>query len=258
MRSVPVTAAMPALSALSALSTLWVLSALSLSAAPAWAARPAATPLARTAQPLQREPTAQERASFEAFFSARQAATPQGPWAVRPLFAPAFDIERQDRKQPWRVIARVDAAPRRMAPDLCRQIRSSFIYDARAPEGGRWQEAAEPARWYVWLATPNVPCAAARYTTLMDPQVPAPDVVALLRQHRELLTRARLLFAGNSQCAPYRALTYRLAAIEPAAPVAGAPQMFGLVFESDRNTVARVAVRKSRAEYAAWNVGCTG
>ncbi|MET0267016.1 MAG: hypothetical protein ABW202_15540 [Duganella sp.] len=224
--------------------------ALALAAMPAHAApAPAPGPL------QQRAPTAQERASFEAFFEARLAATPQGPWAVRPLFAPTFEIERH-RGQPWRVVARVDAAPRRLSPDLCRQIRSSFVYDAKAPENERWQDAAEPPRWYVWLATPGVACAAARYTTLMDPAVPAHEVVALLRQHRELLLRARLLFAGHSQCAHQRALTFRLAAIEPAPPQAGAVQMFGLVFESDRDTVARVKVRKSRTEYAAWSVDC--
>lgn len=220
-------------------------------AAPAWAVKP---PPQQSLQ--QRQPTLEERASFEAFFRTRQAAAPHGPWATPPLFAPAFEIERHGRKQPWRVVARVDSAPRRSHPDLCRQIRSSYVYDARAPEAERWQDAAEPPRWYVWLATPTVPCSAARYTTLMDPKVPENDVVALLRQHRELLGRARLLFAGNSQCAPQRALTYRLAAIEPAPPANGAPVMLGMVFESDRQTVARVAVRKSRGEYAAWNVSC--
>jgi hypothetical protein len=222
-------------------------------AAPAWAVKP------QPQQSLQqREPTVEERASFDAFFNARQAAAPRGPWTTPPLFAPAFEIERHGRKQPWRVVARVDSAPRRSHPDLCRQIRSSYVYDARAPVGERWQDAAEAPRWYVWLATPTVPCAAARYTTRMDPRVPANDVVALLRQHRELLGRARLLFAGNSECAPLRALTYRLAAIEPAPPANGAPVMLGMVFESDRRTVARVAVRKSRGEYAAWNVSCKG
>lgn len=234
----------------------WSIAALlaaSALAAPVWAVKP------QPQQSLQqREPNAEERASFEAFFNARRAAAPRGPWATPPLSAPAFEIERQDRKQPWRVVARVDSAPRRTHPDLCRQIRSSYVYDARAPVDERWQDAAEPPRWYVWLATPTVPCAAARYTTLMDSKVPEADVVALLRQHRELLGRARLLFAGNSQCAPMRALTYRLAAIEPAPPANGAPVMLGMVFESDRNTVARVAVRKSRGEYAAWNVSCKG
>lgn len=205
----------------------------------------------------QREPTAAERASFDEFFAARNASAPQRPWGAAPLFAPAFDIERQ-RGKPWRVIARVDSAPRRMAPDLCRQIRSSFIYDGARPKGERWTDSAEPPQWYVWLPQPNVPCQAARYTVLMDPAVPPADAVALLRQHRELLIRARLLFAGNSQCARQRALTFRLAALEPAAAMDGAPVMFGMVFESDRDTVARVAVRKSRAEYAAWNVNCSG
>lgn len=205
----------------------------------------------------QREPTAEERESFAAFFSAINAAQPQRPWGAAPLFAPAFDIERQ-RGKPWRVIARVDSAPRRSAPDLCRQIRSSFIYDATKPKGQRWTDAAEAPRWYVWLAQPNVPCQPARYTVLADPAVPWGDAAALLRQHRELLIRARLLFAGNSGCARQRALTFRLAALEPAAATPGAPAMFGMVFESDRDTKATVAVRKHRGEYVAWNVSCSG
>ena len=135
----------------------------------------------------QREPTTAERASFEAFFNARQAATPQGPWpGGRPLFAPAFDIERQ-RGKPWRVIARTDSAPRRAHPDLCRQIRSSFIYD-----DGVWTGAAEAPQWYVWLATPAVPCRQARYTTLMDPAVPEGEraLSGALRVADEKQTRA--------------------------------------------------------------------
>ncbi len=205
----------------------------------------------------QRAPTAEERGSFDDFFRARNATQPHRPWGPAPLFAPAFEIERQ-RGKPWRVIARVDSAPRRSAPDLCRQIRSSFIYDEAKPEGERWTDAAEPPQWYVWLAQPNIPCQAARYTVLMDRAVPQEDAVALLRQHRELLIRARLLFAGNSGCARQRALTFRLAALKPAAATAGAPVMFGLVFESDRDTTATVAVRKHRGEYVAWNVSCSG
>lgn len=214
---------------------------------------------AQAAQPRiqQRAPTAEERDSFDEFFRARNAAQPQRPWGAAPLFAPAFEIERQ-RGGPWQVIARVDSAPRRSAPELCRQIRSSFIYDAAKPRGGRWSDSAEAPQWHVWLAQPNIPCQAARYTVLMNPAVPAADAVALLRQHRELLIRARLLFAGNSGCARQRALTFRLAALQPAAATAGAPVMFGLVFESDRDTTATVAVRKHRGEYTAWNVSCSG
>jgi hypothetical protein len=203
----------------------------------------------------QRQPTAEERDSFEVYFREKIAAEAGGARPVPPLFAPAFDIERQ-RGKPWQVIASVDSAPRHSAVDLCRQIRSNFIYDASKPKGQRWTESARPPEWYVWLAKPATACTTAQYTVLMDKTLPPADVVALLRQHRELLLRARLLFAGNSQCARQRALTFRLTALEPAAPTPGAPVMFGLVFSSDRDTVARVAVRKSRGEYAAWNVSC--
>jgi len=108
----------------------------------------------------------------------------------------------------------------------------------------------------VWLAQPKTICTAAPHTVVMDQALPPEDVVALLRQHPELLSRARLLFAGNSQCIRQRALPFTLRALEPAAPAAGAPVMFSLVFESDRDTTARVAVRKHRGEFAAWNVSC--
>ena len=74
----------------------------------------------------QRAPTAEERASFDEFFRARNAAQPRRPWGAAPMFAPAFEIERR-RGKPWSVIARVDSAPRRSAPELCLQIRSSFV-----------------------------------------------------------------------------------------------------------------------------------
>lgn len=223
----------------------WTVAALLIAAAHA---------AAGTAKPLpveRREPTQAERTSFDSFFREQEAAASARP--VAPLFAPQFDIERR-RGEPWQVIARVDAAPRHMAPQLCRQVRSSFIYDAQAR---RWTASASPPQWYVWLWYTTVPCAAARYTTLLSPAVPSEDAVALLQRHKELLNRARLLFAGNSQCVRQRALTFRLAGIEPAPPADGAPLMFGLVFESDRDTVARVAVRKSRGDYVAWNVTCS-
>jgi len=199
--------------------------------------------------PQQRDASAEERTSFDEFYRAR---LPAGVNGAASLFAPAFDISRR-HGGPWQVIARVDSAPRHFTPDLCRQVRSSFIYDTKARSWG--PSAAEP-EWHVWLAQPNVVCTAARYTVLMHPAVPKPDVVELLRKHRELLQRARLLFAGSSECARHRALTFRLSAIEPAPPANGAPVMFGLVFDSDRDTSAKVSVRKHRGEYTAWNVGC--
>ena len=203
----------------------------------------------------QRAASEQERSSFDEYFHQKMLAEAKGAPLVMPLFAPAFDIQRQ-RGKPWQVIARVDSAPRHSAVDLCRQIRSSFIYDAKAPSDARWTEAAQPPQWLVWLATPKTICTAAPRTVLMDQTLPPDDVVALLRQQAELLSRARLLFAGNSRCIRQRALPFTLQAVEPAPPANGAPVMFSLVFQSDRDTVARVAVRKHRGEYAAWNVSC--
>ncbi|MTW33650.1 hypothetical protein GM655_12530 [Pseudoduganella danionis] len=208
------------------------------------------------ASPLQqREPTEAERSSFDDYYRQLALSEARGARPVAPLFAPAFEISRR-RGQPWQVIARVDSAPRHSAVDLCRQIRSSYIYDASAKADTRWQPAAQPPTWQVWLARPNTICTAVAHTVLMEPSVPPDDVVALLRQHAELLQRARLLLAGNSQCIRQRALPFTLSAIEPAAAADGAAKMFTLVFDSDRDTRVRVAVRKHRGEYAAWNVSC--
>jgi hypothetical protein len=214
-----------------------------------------AAPLAKSKAPpppQTREPSAEERSSFDDYYRQQVPANVSGGAS---LFAPTFDIQRR-RGQAWQVIARVDSSPRHFTPDLCRQIRTSYIYDAKAAKGQRWTSSAAAPEWYVWLATPKVICTAAQYTTRIDPTVNPADVTALLRQHRELLARARLLFAGNSSCARQRALTFRLSAIEPAAPANGAPSMVGMVFESDRDTHVKVAVRKHRGEYASWNVNC--
>lgn len=197
----------------------------------------------------QREATDEERDSFTAFYRER---LPAGRNGAAPLFAPEFDISRR-RGEPWQVIARVESGPRHIGPDLCQQVRSSFIYDGKAKS---WAPSAAEPEWHVWLGRTDVVCTAARYTVLMNPAVPKADVSALLWRHRELLLRARLLFAGNSSCARQRALTFRLSAIEPSPPVDGGPVMFGLVFDSDRDTQATVAVRKHRGEYVAWNVSC--
>jgi len=197
----------------------------------------------------QRDATAEERESFTTFY---RELLPAGRNGAAPLFAPDFDISRR-RGEPWQVIARVDSGPRHIGPDLCQQVRSSFIYDSKAK---RWGPSAAEPEWHVWLGRTDVVCSAAKYTVLMNSAVPKADAAELLRHAHELLLRARLLFAGNSSCARQRALTFRLSAIEPSPPVYGGPVMFGLVFESDRDTLATVAVRKHRGEYVAWNVSC--
>lgn len=218
----------------------------------------AATGATRASTPAQapmqeREPTDEERSSFNDYYREQVPAQVSGGPS---LFAPAFDIQRR-RGEPWRVLARVDSSPRHYTPELCRQVRTSYIYTAAAARGERWTPSAAAPEWQVWLATPKTICTAAQYTVQMHPAVRTDDVTALLRQHKELLARARLLFAGNSSCARQRALTFRLSAIEPAPPANGAPIMLGLVFDSDRDTRVRVGVRKSRGEYVAWSVNCS-
>lgn len=232
-----------------------LLAAASAQGAPATSASALASKQSHASALQQREPSEAERSSFDVYYRQLALSEARGARPVAPLFAPTFEISRR-RGQPWQVVARVDSAPRHSAVDLCRQIRSSFIYDAAAKPEQRWQAAAQPPSWHVWLARPNTICTAAAHTVLMEPSVPPEDVVALLRQHSELLQRARLLLAGNSQCIRQRALPFTLSAIEPAAAAQGAPRMFGLVFDSDRDTRVRVAVRKHRGEYAAWNVSC--
>lgn len=204
----------------------------------------------------QREPTAGERASFDAYFRLyREAEAARGIHTLQPLFAPAFDIERR-RGQPWQVIARVDSAPRHVGTDLCGQYRSSFIYQSGTAQ--RWTVSAAPPALYVWPAQPATICTIARQTVLMDPSLVPEHVTPMLRQQAALLARARLLLAGNSQCARQRALNFTLAAVEPAPPANGAPQMYAMVFRSDRDTTVRIGVRKRGPEYTAWSVSCPG
>ncbi|SFM77463.1 hypothetical protein SAMN02982985_05250 [Rugamonas rubra] len=92
---------------------------------------------------------------------------------------------------------------------------------------------------------------------LLLPTLSDAAAVALLRGQAELLTRARLLFAGNTSCARLRALDFTLQALGPApAGAAGGGAMYELRYRSDRGNEARVAVRQHRAELTAWNVSC--
>jgi len=86
-------------------------------AGPALAGKPAKPP---TPPPIeQRAPSDDERSSFDDYFRQKMQAESSGARPMPPLFAPDFDIQRQ-RGKPWRVIARVDSAPRHSAVDLCR------------------------------------------------------------------------------------------------------------------------------------------
>lgn len=188
-----------------------------------------------------RSATTQEAQSFDAYYR-----------ALHPDAAPAqplFDIARQPRGR-WRVAAHTDAAPQRSSPALCRMTRSRYDYRAEAPKGQRWS-ARTPDQQFVWLSR-GAACSAApaQAVELAQPLADA-DIASLLQLHPALMQRARLLLAGNTQCAALRSLPFH-----PIALGAAAPGMYTITFESDRASTAQVTVRKSGAQFDAWNVGC--
>lgn len=195
-----------------------------------------------------RAASTQEAQSFDAYYRS------QHPDAA-PV-QPVFEIERQPRGSGWNVAAHIDAAPQRSSPALCRMSRSRYDYQAgaaRQKPQQRWSARA-PDQQFVWLSRGGgcgiAPMAAVELT---QPLADA-DIVSLLQLHPALMQRARLLLAGNTQCATLRSLPFHPVALGAAAG-AGAG-MFSITFESDRASTAQVTVRKSGAEFSAWNVSC--
>lgn len=210
-----------------------------------------------------REPTEAEVRSFTEYVDQRAAAMAAASGGARPLLLPpVLSAERDSRgktaKGPWQLSAQVDTRPRHGAVDLCHIIRTRFRHDASARAGQRWSEDGTAAE-YVWLSGGPAPCGAPKQLIELPrplPALPAADVVRLLELQSTLLTRARLLFAGNTSCARQRAYRFELAALERAAPEPGASAMYALTYRSDRATTARVTVRKNGPEFTAWNVSC--
>ncbi len=192
-----------------------------------------------------RHPSAQERASFEAFYRAR--------YNDVPLAAPAFSAVRRSAGRPWTVTATINNPPVRGVAPLCRATRSQYLYDPRAAAAARW--SVGPVRHFAWLDKAS--CRPSARTVEMLQQLPDVALIPLLEQHGPLLLRARLLFSGNTSCAPVRALRFRLAAIEVSAPPFATEQLYGLVFDSDRAMLARVWVKQRGAEWNAWSVACS-
>lgn len=197
---------------------------------------------AQDAQPERRAPTAQELASFKAFHIT--------PAAAR---APVFDIARQSRKDPWRVEATVDGAPYRGAGALCRMTQNRYSYNPRAAASQRWSMNGE--RRFAWLD--RAPCAKPTRLVELRQRIPDADLAPLIGQHGVLLLRARLLFAGNTSCAPHRSLRFRLAALDVSAPPHGKEELHALVFDSDSAARAQVWIKKRGAELNAWDVACS-
>lgn len=142
-------------------------------------------------------------------------------------------------------------------PGLCLSEHQPLGGAARGRDTpGRREDGPPPS--YVWLAGAGGCDATAPPAQTVRLQRPLPPAIVrqLLQQQDVLLERARLLFAGNTQCARLRALAFTLEEIDSAAPAPGARTLYTLRFRSDRGSVARVDARYSRAELTAWNVSC--
>ncbi len=184
-----------------------------------------------------REPTAQERASFQAFYQL------QSTIGVAP---PVFKITRDTATSAWNIQAHADAPARRALRTLCRMDRLVYNYD------GQWQRAA--VQQFAWHAPAD--CNKPANPIALGQRMPDTDILALIEQQGALLKRARLLFAGNTACAPQRAYNYRLTGIDVTTFINGSEEMATLTYQSDRGPAARVWARRSGLAYDPWNVSC--
>ncbi|WP_144241462.1 hypothetical protein [Janthinobacterium agaricidamnosum] len=199
-------------------------------------------PLPATAKDT-RPASEHEIKSFEAFYRDR--------FAYQSTAEPVLSVTRAAQGKQWHVTATVDSAPQRAQAPLCKMLRSSFVYDTKAPR--HWIEEI-PAGQYAWFDRGPACRRATEPVKLIQP-LPDPHVIALMNQQARLLQSARLLMAGNTSCARQRSLNFKLAGIDIGADKNTAG-MFGLVFQSDRDSSATVWVKYYRNDLTAWNVTC--
>lgn len=208
-----------------------------------WPAHAQGPQRAQNSQPERRAPTEAESESFKAFHSSLQAPS-------RPA---VFDIARSAPKAPWQVYAVADGIAYRGAGALCRMTQNRYVYNARAAAGQRWSLAEE--KRFAWLDRAG--CGKPARLVEMAQRIPDAELAPLIAQHGVLLLRARLLFAGNSSCAPHRSLRYRLTGVDVSAPPYGKEELHVLVFDSERTARARVWIKQRGAELNAWAVACS-
>ncbi|MGZ8315057.1 MAG: hypothetical protein ACXW3B_07770 [Telluria sp.] len=199
---------------------------------------------AQDIQPARRDGTPSEIDSFNAFY---RGLAPQQPGA-----GPVVSATRQPGQRAWKLEASVDGAPYRGAGALCRMTRGLYAYDASAPKQRRWSAAGQKRFAWVDRATCTKP---ARLVELMQ-RIPDAELIPLIEQHGVLLLRSRLLFSGNTSCAPHRSLRFRLVAIDVSAPPHGREELHALVFDNALPARANVWIKKRGAELNAWDVAC--
>lgn len=186
-----------------------------------------------------RAPTAQETASFQAFYQKQYPGAP----AVQPVFA----ITRPNAKAPWTVRASVDGPAKRGLRTLCRMERTDFSFEKR------WNAGARP-RQFVWRQ--QGACRAGAQAVELLHRMPDADVLPLLEHQPAVLPKARLIMAGNSNCAALRSLPFAFAAIDVGPAGSGAEEMAGLVYRGSFDSQVTVWVRKSATGLDNWNVSC--
>lgn len=195
---------------------------------------------AERAVPQVRAATVEERQSFAQFYAGR-------PAAARTL----FEVTRDASGRGWTVSATTEAPPHRGQGALCRTHRSSFVLKG-AGKQARWEESG--LAYYAWLD--RGACRPVAEPVRLLQRVPDAELEGVLLYQKPLLARARLLMAGNTECAPLRALNFSLAAVDVGASRPQAQEQYALVFRSDRNSYARIWLRRSGQQYDAWTVTC--
>lgn len=187
------------------------------------------------AQPETRLASAAEILAFNSWMAAR----PGGAAAKV-----GYDIARGGDTRGWRVTAWAERPAQRAAWRLCLATRDGYLYD-----GKRWSELGQQRR-YAWLDRAS-DCGVAPQRVHLKQPLGERDIVTVLEQQATILQHARLLFAGNTQCAPQRAHKFELAAIDP-----GPGQFYQLSYVSDRGGSAVITVRKRARELTAWAARC--
>ncbi|UOD28146.1 hypothetical protein INH39_22115 [Massilia violaceinigra] len=199
---------------------------------------------AETIIPLQtRPPSEAEVKTFHAYYQRR---FPDDPSAQ-----PVFTVTRPHVDARWDVTATVNMAPRRGLKLLCRMQRLEFAYAAAS---GQWR-ADDHTRQFVWLGRASGCEIPDRPVELLQ-RMPDTELTAVLAQQATLLDKARLLMAGNSDCARYRSLPFTLLAIDVGASGSSSEEMVALNYRTAPDVDATIWARRSGASYDPWSAAC--
>lgn len=187
--------------------------------------------------------SAAERASLLQFYAQQY----PGQSAARTVFQSGAVVGGNGRE----LVGSVEAPPTRGHGALCRTQRTKFVLQGRGKQA-HWQEAG--MEYYAWLD--RGACRPVAEPVRLLQRIPDTELEGVLLYQKPLLERARLLMAGNTACAPLRALKFSLAAVDVGTSTPRDEERYALVFKSDRDSYARIWLRKSAGQYDGWNVTC--